>query len=208
MGRKAATQPTAAPLEPSAERGPLFKALIPKHQRFVDEYIRDLNATQAYIRAGYKPDSADTHGPALVGNRGVAAAIRERQDALTAEVGLTQRGLLTEVAAMAHSNVTHYVFDDVAGVLGLAPGAPPDAMRAVSSIKYRVNRDRDGGVEKTCEFKLWDKPGMVKLGGKHVGVKGFQDTLEVKGDGLVPPTVQVFTGCAPPADVDPKDSGE
>ena len=54
-------------------------ALTPKQQRFVDEYLIDLNATQAAIRAGYKADNADVTGPRLLGNVGVAAAIKARQ---------------------------------------------------------------------------------------------------------------------------------
>lgn len=49
--------------------------LTPKQQRFVVEYLIDLNATQAAIRAGYKADNADVTGPRMLGNVGVAAAI-------------------------------------------------------------------------------------------------------------------------------------
>jgi len=189
-------------------RGPLQQALSAKHSRFVDEYMKDRNATQAAIRAGYKGANADVTGSRLYGKVGISKAIEERESALAAHVGLTQVGLLTEVAAMAHSNVTHYRFDDVAGVLKLAPGAPPDAMRAVSSIKYRTRSDGEGGVTRECEFKLWDKPGMVRLGGRYVGIKGFADQLEVKGDGLPAPTVHVYTGIAPPADAEPDDDGK
>ena len=36
--------------------------LTPKQQRFVDEYLIDLNATQAAIRAGYSPKTAHSIG--------------------------------------------------------------------------------------------------------------------------------------------------
>ena len=109
---------------------------------------------------------------------------------------------------MAHSDVTHYVFDEENFRLVLAEGAPPNAMRAVSGIKYRVRRDSEGGVERTCEFKLWDKPGMVRLGGKHVGVKGFADRVELAnpdGTALAAPKISVFTGLAPPPEGEPAD---
>src|SRR6266852_1828810 len=49
--------------------------MTPKQTRFVAEYLKDLNATQAYIRAGYSSKGADVSGPRLLGNARVAAAI-------------------------------------------------------------------------------------------------------------------------------------
>jgi hypothetical protein len=54
-------------------------------------------------------------------------------------------------------------------------------MRAVSSVKYRSRTDEDGNVTRECEFKLWDKPGMVKLAGRHLGIKGFFEKVELSG---------------------------
>jgi phage terminase small subunit len=42
--------------------------MTPKQERFVEEYICDLNATQAAIRAGYAAGSADVEGVRLLGN--------------------------------------------------------------------------------------------------------------------------------------------
>jgi phage terminase small subunit len=50
-------------------------ALTPKQERFVDEYLIDLNATQAAIRAGYSARTADRIGPELLGKTCVADAI-------------------------------------------------------------------------------------------------------------------------------------
>jgi hypothetical protein len=56
--------------------------LTPKQARFVEEFMIDLNATQAAIRAGYSELTADVHGPRLLGNVGVAAAIAAMQAAI------------------------------------------------------------------------------------------------------------------------------
>jgi len=40
--------------------------LTPKQQRFVQEYLVDLNATQAAVRAGYSRRNADKIGPELL----------------------------------------------------------------------------------------------------------------------------------------------
>ena len=50
--------------------------MTPKQQRFVEEYLIDLNATQASIRAGYSAKNADKIGPELLGKTGVAEAIQ------------------------------------------------------------------------------------------------------------------------------------
>lgn len=53
--------------------------LTPKQQRFVDEYLIDLNATQAAIRAGYTPTNADVTGPRMLVNVRIAEAVKARQ---------------------------------------------------------------------------------------------------------------------------------
>jgi len=53
--------------------------MTPKQERFVQEYTIDSNATQAAIRAGYSAHTAEQQGPRLLGNAGVAAAIRAAQ---------------------------------------------------------------------------------------------------------------------------------
>ena len=50
-------------------------ALTAKQERFVAEYLIDLNATQAAIRAGYSEKTADQYGHQLLKKTSVAAAI-------------------------------------------------------------------------------------------------------------------------------------
>jgi phage terminase small subunit len=56
--------------------------LTPRQRRFVDEYMVDLNATQAAIRAGYSKRTAAKIASQLLDKTGVAAAIEERKAAL------------------------------------------------------------------------------------------------------------------------------
>jgi hypothetical protein len=101
-------------------------------------------------------------------------------------VNMTADSVLEEVACLANASVEHYkVSDD--GNLILAEGAPPNAMKAIQSVKRRkiVKEDAAGGITITyeVEFKLWDKPGALKLMGRHVGIKAFADRLELTGAG-------------------------
>lgn len=52
--------------------------LTPRQSRFVDEYLIDLNATQAAIRAGYSEKTARSQGQRLLTNVDIGAAIQER----------------------------------------------------------------------------------------------------------------------------------
>ncbi|HME23020.1 MAG TPA: terminase small subunit [Acetobacteraceae bacterium] len=67
----------------------------PRQRRFVDEYLLDLNATQAAIRAGYSARTAEQQGPPrLLGNAEIAAAIQTAQQARSARVQITQDDVL------------------------------------------------------------------------------------------------------------------
>ena len=62
----------------------------PKQARFVEEYLVDLNATQAAIRAGYSAKNADKIGPELLGKTRVAEAIQEAQAKRSERVSVSQ----------------------------------------------------------------------------------------------------------------------
>ena len=74
--------------------------LTPKQQRFVDEYLIDLNATQAAIRSGYSPKTAEQQGFQLLKKTSVSEAIEQAQQERQKRTLVTQddviRGLLTE----------------------------------------------------------------------------------------------------------------
>ena len=65
-------------------------ALTPKQERFVAEYLVDLNATQAAIRAGYSAKGATVRGSELLANRNVAVAIAAGQKNREQRTGITQ----------------------------------------------------------------------------------------------------------------------
>ena len=67
-----------------------MKSLTPKQSRFVDEYLIDLNATQAAIRAGYSAKTADRIGAQLLGKAWVAAAVSGRMAERQERTEITQ----------------------------------------------------------------------------------------------------------------------
>lgn len=84
------------------------KKLTAKQQRFVDEYLIDLNATQAAIRAGYSEKTARSQGQRLLTNVDIARVIKKAQSAISERNSVTQddviRGLLTEAEWMGEGS--------------------------------------------------------------------------------------------------------
>lgn len=79
--------------------------LNPKQALFVEEYLVDLNATQAAIRAGYSARTAHAQGPRLLEHAGVAAAIAERQGARLERLDVTADKVLQELASIAFTDL-------------------------------------------------------------------------------------------------------
>lgn len=79
--------------------------ISPKRQRFIEEYLIDLNATQAAIRAGYSKQTAYSQAHDLLKNPEIQEAITKARDERTEAVGLTVEEILRgikETAVRAH----------------------------------------------------------------------------------------------------------
>lgn len=76
-------------------------ALEPRQQRFVREYLIDLNGTQAAIRAGYSPNAANEQASRLLANAKVQRAIREGQDKLQAKLEVNAERVVQRLAEIA-----------------------------------------------------------------------------------------------------------
>ena len=75
--------------------------LSDKQKRFCDEYLIDLNATQAYIRAGYKPKGAKENASRLITNDNVQAYIAEKQAELSDKTSITIECVLNGIKDIA-----------------------------------------------------------------------------------------------------------
>jgi len=70
------------------------RALTPKQYMFVQEYLIDLNATQAAIRAGYSAKTANEQASRLLANVGVAKYVQAAMDARARKTGITAEYVL------------------------------------------------------------------------------------------------------------------
>lgn len=167
-------------------------ALTDKQQAFVREYLVDLNASQAAIRAGYSAKNANVTAPRMLANVRIAAAVGIAQAERAKRTEVTADRVLEELAVLGFSNLWDYRIDDDGHVV-LADGARPSAIRAVSSIKRkrRVIPQEDGApiIEVETEIKLWDKPATLRLAGQHLGM--YTEKHEHGGIGGGPLSVKV-----------------
>jgi phage terminase small subunit len=95
--------------------------MTPRQQRFVDEYLIDLNATQAAIRAGYSARTAEQQGPRLLGKVEIADVVQKAQAVRSERVQITQddvlRGLRRE-ATLTSDGSSHAARVSAWGLIG------------------------------------------------------------------------------------------
>lgn len=164
-------------------------ALTPKQAAFVREYLVDLNATQAAVRAGYSEKGAEVQGHRLLSNAKVAKAVQAGMERRAGRVEVKADDVLRELKRLGMSDIAN-VFD-VNGRLLRFRDFPEETRRAVSSIKVKsFTEPGDDEVEVfTTEIKLWDKPKALELLGKHL--KLFTEKLEHAGEGGGPLQVSI-----------------
>lgn len=150
-------------------------ALTQKQKLFIDEYLIDLNATQAAIRAGYSPRNADKIGSELLGKTRVSDAIKTAMAERSKRTGINQDRILMELAKIALVNPENVVNFDEATI---REDALPEDLAAVASVKVKRFPTKDGeGIER--EIKFYDKTKALDLAGRHLGM--FKDKLELSG---------------------------
>ncbi|WP_390451781.1 terminase small subunit, partial [Chryseobacterium sp. Alg-005] len=93
--------------------------LTEKQQKFCEEYLIDLNATQSAIRAGYSEKTASEQGTRLLGNVKVQNFLKERQEKKAEELDITQTMILQELVKIAFGDVKNY-FDDLGRLINIS----------------------------------------------------------------------------------------
>ena len=144
--------------------------LTEKQQRFVEEYLIDLNATQAAIRAGYSAKTADQQGSRMLANVKVQQAISVAMAERSKRTGINQDRVVLELARIAFVKMTDLV--DSHG--RIKDGASEDDLACIESVKYKQS-ETGSSVER--EVKISPKLKALELLGKHLGM--WNDKLDV-----------------------------
>lgn len=192
-----ATKPAKA--KPSTKGKPNKQAggITPKQQVFVNEYLIDLNATQAAIRAGYSAKTAYSQGERLLRNAEISKAVIEAQNARSERTEITQDMVLKELAKIGFSDIRKVVrwgatelraSEDKDGnptteaYHGLMLVSADDVDESTAAAISEISEGREG-----LKIKLHDKKGALVDIGRHLGM--FKDKVEHTGPGGGPVAV-------------------
>lgn len=149
--------------------------LTDKQARFVEEYLIDLNATQAAIRAGYSEKTAQIIGSENLSKPLIAEAIEKARKKTSTKLEITRERVLMEMARLAFSDPRkmfdedgqlvpiHELDDDTAAAIG---GIDVN-MRATRGPDGETNINETEGVHK---IKVWDKNAALEKLSKHLGL--------------------------------------
>ena len=136
-----------------------------KQQRFVEEYLIDLNATQAAIRAGYSPKTANVIGSENLAKPEISNAISRAMAERSRRTGINQDRVVRELAKIAFVNI-----NDVCTSNGrIRQDATDEDLACIESIKVKQT-ETDTGSSEEREVKLCSKLKALELLGKHLGM--------------------------------------
>lgn len=161
----------------------MAKALTAKQQVFVQEYLVDLNATQAAIRAGYSKRTAEWIGPQLLGKTHVAEAVHRAIAKREERTEITQDRVLKEYAKLAFLDPRRF-YDENGNLIDI-PDLDPDVAAALSAMEvtWERNGENEDGTPKFCavrKIKFSDKKAALDSIARHLGM--FKDKTELTGD--------------------------
>ncbi len=158
--------------------------LTAKQQRFVDEYLIDLNATAAYKRAGYagNGNTAEVNAHKILRNGKVSAYIAEKKKERQANTGITAERTLKELAALVFSDVRKLF--DASGALKPVADLDDATAACIASIEVDTLFDGSGkereAVGTTTKIKMWDKNSAAEKLMRHLGM--FKEDNKQKTD--------------------------
>lgn len=139
--------------------------LTPKQARFVEEYLTDLNATQAAIRAGYSQRRADALGYENLRKPEIKDAIEAYQRERSARTGVTADRVVQEIARVAFASLSDVMTWGPAG----AKVRPNDEITPDSAAAIAEITETNTGIK----VKLHNKVAALEQLAKHVGL--YQD---------------------------------
>lgn len=155
-------------------------SLSPKQQRFVEEYLIDLNATQAAIRAGYSSRTAHSIGEENLRKPELAAAIEAAQKKRSARLEISADRVVQELALIGFSNMQDYMKATDAGDPYLDfSGLTREQAAALAEVTIEDFKDGRGeGARdvRRVKFKLADKRAALVDIGRHLGM--FTDKMK------------------------------
>jgi len=134
-----------------------------RQRRFAEEYIKDLNATQAAIRAGYAEKTAESQGSRLLSHVKVSAYVRKLQAEQSERLAIDADYILTQAIR---------VYDRCM-----------EEVQPMTVLNGEVIPDENGNV--VCKFNAAAALKALELAGKHVNVQAFNEKHSVDHTGAI-----------------------
>ena len=161
-----------------------------RERLFVREYLVDLNATQAAIRAGYSPKGATVRGSLVLNRRRVRAAVEAAMAARERALEITADKVLEEFALMGFANLMDYFTPQADGTahvdLSRLTRAQAAALTEIQVEEFTSGRGAAGREVRKVKIKLADKSRNLELVAKHLGIiarkSGENNDEEERGD--------------------------
>ncbi|RQR87643.1 MULTISPECIES: terminase small subunit [unclassified Burkholderia] len=159
------------------------KDLSPKAALFVNEFLRDLNGTQAAIRAGYSAKTAATQASRLLKNVQVQRAIAAARERIATKFEITRERVMLEYARLAFSDPRNFFNDD--GTMKRVPELDDDAAAALAGFEVMEEFEGSGKdrfqIGVTSKVKWADKKGALDSISKIMGWSVERVKSEVSG---------------------------
>ena len=144
------------------------QTLTPKEQRFCEEYIVDLNATQAAIRAGYSRHTARSIGSENLTKPAIIAEIEISKANRAERTGIDAAWVLTRLATEAEADVND-IYDDDGAVLPVSEWPLIWRQGLVTDIDFEIIKGPDGyDMVMVKKIRFSDRVKRLELIGKHV----------------------------------------
>lgn len=146
--------------------------LTEKQRRFVEEYLIDLNATQAAIRAGYSVKTAAVIGAENLIKPNISNEISKAMAERSKRTGVTADRVIEELAKIGFINISDVVDLKTGKVLSEAQKEDLACIQSVKVKETEFGKDR--------EVKFYDKKSALELLGKHLGL--FTDKIDINAN--------------------------
>lgn len=170
--------------------------LTPKQEMFVKEYLVDLNATQAAIRAGYKEKTAAAIGAENLTKPKIKTEIDRAIEKRSERTEITADWVVTQLAKIAEVDITNFTAFGrrdvpVMGAFGPVYEGEGDnkqlVMKTVNYVDFKESGEVDGTLiaevkqgKDGASVKVMDRMKALELLGKHLGM--FTDKTEITGN--------------------------
>lgn len=168
--------------------------LTPKQARFVEEFLVDLNATQAAVRAGYSAKTAKQSAHQLMLRDDVAEAVAAAQEARSKRTAVDADWVLKRLADAADADLAD-LYDDAGNLRPVHEWPIAWRRGLVAGIEVEElfegrgeDREHIGRVRKV---KIADRTKHLELIGKHVDVQAFKEKVEHQGAITLIPSITI-----------------